>query len=297
MSPIASYVQTTTYDLTPPYYRLPPIVWSIFTAFNQVHSIWRWYRRVELYRKPDNLFQLFTGHVVNITIGDSLLLRVAAQSLLVATRLLECTQQQRLVKDAARECYGTLCGYYPKPNSIRWEEQRSPLGLSASTVFFCKMTLCKIYERMKRIALSVYEVAKELFTLSMTILDVIDAFCWSPAIKNDAINEGFVNLTKWLEQLVDHKDTLLTGLKENKATIEYLLQSTPFTYEQLCNAATNTLETSQVIHSCVKKISTVGGNTLLDIGTRILNGGMIVIGLADYAPFNPGNNIATGSIG
>lgn len=284
MGSLVTYVQTTAYDLTPPSLRLPPAIWEIFTGLNKVHNLWRWYRRAELYQQPDNLFQLFTGHLVNIAVRDSLLLRVAAQSLLVSTRLLECSQQQIRLKESARELVGALIGRYPKPVSIAWEKGMSYFGLSATTVYWWKTRGLSIYQRIQRIALLLSNVILESFLLSMKIMDVIDAFSWSPMIRNDAVNELFVNLTNSFENLVNNKEELLLGLTENQSTIEYLIKTTPFTYKQLLGAVENTLDTSQTIHQNMKKISNIGGETLLNIGKRMVGGGMVVIGLADYRP-------------
>lgn len=274
MTSLVTYAQTTAYDLTPPSLRLPPAIWGIFTGLNRVHNLWRWYRRVELYQQPDNLFQLFTGHLVNIAIRDSLLLRVAAQSLLVSTRLLECSQQQIRLKESAHELIGALSGHYPKPISIAWEKGTGYFGFSATTVYWWKMSGLSIYQRIQRIVLLLSNLILESFLLSMKIMDVIDAFCWSPAIRNDAVNEVFVNLTNSFENLVNNKEELLLGLTENQSTIEYLIKTTPFTYEQLLSAVQNTLDTSQIIHQNMKKISTIGSETLLNIGKRMVGGGM-----------------------
>ncbi len=279
MASAIDFAQTTAYDLTPTAWRLPPAIWTVFTGLNKVHNIWRWYRRAELYRQPDNLFQLFTGHIVNMVIGDSLLLRVAAQSLLIATRLLECAQQQAIVTDTAYEWWVALKGNYPKPLSISWDNCKGFGLFSASTVYWWKISTLAIYHRVHRVALLTWNLCVESFKLSMAIMDVIDVFYWSPTVKNEAINESFINLSKWLDNLVNNKEELLSGLHSNQTLIEKLLASTPFSYTQLEAAVTKTLNTTEMIHTQVKNISQVGNGVFIDVGKRMLNGASIVMGL------------------
>lgn len=123
MTQLISLVQTTTYDYTPAGLRMPPIVWAVFTGLNKVHGLWRWYRRADVYRKPENLANLAAGHIVNWLIGDMLIVRIAAQSLLVATRILDCAKQQAGLFRAGRKWIDAIKGHYPAPVRIEWQKR------------------------------------------------------------------------------------------------------------------------------------------------------------------------------
>ena len=123
MTPLLTFTQTSTYALTTPGTRLPPFLWTAFTAINRIHGLWRWYRRVELYRNPNNLAQLLAGHLLNLALGDILLLRIAAQCLLISTRLLECAQQQTVLYRSSQRLITAIQGHYPKPYRYSWKNK------------------------------------------------------------------------------------------------------------------------------------------------------------------------------
>lgn len=280
MTPLVSFVQTTTYDVTPPGVRLPPVIWSVFTALNKVHGLWRWYRKTELYSHPENLAHLLAGHVLNFVIGDSLILRVSAQCLLVATRILDCAKQQAGLCRSGHRWVEAITGKYPPAISVEWEKPGSDGWLSPSTVHWWKTTTQTISERITRIAYATLDIFKKIFKLSMSIMDVIDAFCWNPTTKDDAITESFINIKKWIATAVENKEELLDGLANNKALIERLLQNSPFTFEQLHTGVSKTLEKTEFLHGVSNAI---GGETKKQL-KRIGDGFMIGVGAARVRP-------------
>jgi hypothetical protein len=283
MTPLFNFAQTSTYDLTPSHLRLPPFIWTTFTTLNYIHGIWRWYRRIDLYRNPDNLAQLLAGHAVNIAFGDALLLRVAAQCLLVATRLLDAARQQAAVCRSGRRLIAAIKGDYPKPLLIEWD-RKCHSWLSPSTVYWWQSSTFCLRERVQRIAACIFELLIKTFKLSMKIMDVIDAFCWSPSTKNEGVTESFINITKWLEAVIDQKEELLTGLTNNQAVIEKILKNSPITYSQLNSVLLNALEKTEAVFKGVKKLSTLGNGACINFGKQAVGGGMVVIGLANYRP-------------
>lgn len=284
MTPVAELVRSTAHDLTPSPLQLPPFVWSVFTAVNQVHGLWRWYRRAQLYTNPNNFAQLLAGHAVNLIFGDSLLLKIAAQSLLIATRMLECSQQQASLCREGKRLLEAMKGHYPKPVEMSWIDRQPNSWVSPSSAFGWKVTYLNIRNRITRVALIALNLCKKAFTFSMSLMDAIDAFYLSPATSNEGINESFVNIIKWLDTIVENKESLLQGLKDNKSIIEKILKGSPFQYDQLENAVAKTLEKTEAIHHHAKKIQSFGNGIIIDFGKRALNGGMVVAGLADYRP-------------
>lgn len=284
MIPLAGFVQITAHDLCPAQARLPPLIWSAFTAFNQVHSIWRWYRRAELYRNPDNFSQLLAGHAINRIFGDVFILRVAAQCLLIATRILQCVQQQASLYREGERFIDALSGRFPAPVSVFWTKEQKSGWLSPSTVHWWKITSGNLWNRIARIAFCALHFGKKAFTLSMLIMDAADAFYLSPSTRNEGIHEGFVNVIKWLNTIVDQKEELLAGISQNREIIEKIIDKSPFTYTQLHDTVARALGNAEGIHHHVDKIAAFGNGIILDFGKRALNGGMVVAGLANYRP-------------
>jgi len=280
MTTLTALVQTTTYDMTPSTSRLSPAMWRAFSALNQVHGIWRWIRRIELYRNPDNFAQLLAGHAVNFALGDVTLLRIAAQCLLISTRILTCVQQQAVLHRSGKRLIAACKGHYPLPIQESWD---------TAPIKTWKTAFTPLWNRIKRVALCTLNLLKQTFLLSMSLMDAMDTFCLSPYTRNEGINEGFVNAFKWLNTIVDNKEELLAGIVKNRSIIERILEKSPFTYTQLCDAVTNALEKTELVSIKAKKISSVGNGILVDIGKRMASGAMIIIGLADYRPtiFSP----------
>ncbi|MEI8366632.1 MAG: hypothetical protein WCF65_09485 [Parachlamydiaceae bacterium] len=275
MTSLTALVQTTTYDMTPPAARLSPVVWTAFSVLNKVHGVWRWFRRIELYRNPDNLGQLLAGHLVNFAIGDVTLLRIAAQCLLISTRVLECVQQQGVLCCSGRHLLATIKGHYPSPTEVHWDVQVGT-GL--------QMTLMPVWSRIKRIACSTFDFLKQIFKLSMNMMDAIDTFCLSPYTRNEGIDEGFVNVMKWLDTLVENKEELLAGIVGNRMIFERILTKSPFTYNQLRDGVANALEKTELIAVKARKITAFGNGMLIDIGKKVTGGTMVMMGLADCRP-------------
>lgn len=284
MTQFVSFVQSSTYDLTPGPLRLPPVVWTTFAALNKVHGLWRWYRRIELYRQPDNLMQLLGGHIIDKVVGKAYVLRVAAQCLLVATRILECVQQQAEVCRCGKVWWNAIKGHYPKNTEIKWEDSGTYAYLSPSTVHWFKMKGHMLWARIERVALLTLNLFKEAFKLSMTIMDVIDVFCWSPETSNEGVRESFVNITKWMDTAVNNKDELLAGIQNNRDLIERLLKKSPFTYEQLYQGVSSTLDGTEILAKGIKKVSKMGGGALIESGKKAISGVMVVAGLSKLRP-------------
>lgn len=279
MSAITEFVRTTTYEITSPQFRLPECLWAILTSLNQVHTVWRWYRRANLYSNPDNFSQLLGGHAINFVLGESTLLKIAAQSLLIATRLLACTRQQ---KSLYRECLRLITafkGYYPAPVDTPWMTNSSPLLCSPSSLYEWKVFSLSLWHRISRIALIITKIFIKTFTLSMCMMDTIDAFYISPTTKNVAINECCLNIIQWLDTLVDKKETLLQGITENKEIIERILKGSPFTYIQLETSVASALATTERLQQHAKKITSFGNGLLVQIGKQSLHGVLVVAGL------------------
>lgn len=284
MNPLIAFAETATYDLTPPSLRLPSFLWTALTAINKAHGVWRWYRRAELYTNPNNFAQLLAGHALNLVIGDTLVVKIAAQCLLIATRVLECVQQQADVVKAGRSLLAAIKGNYSPAETVSWKTLSPNTIISPSTQYWARSTINAIIQRVDRIGRCVLTLLWESFALSMKILDTVDAFCLSPHTKNEGLNEGLVNAVKWLDALADNKEALLDGLTDNKAVIVRILEGSPLTFDSLRSGVERTLEKTEAVQKHAHQAAAFGNGVLIDMGKRIANGGMVAFGLADYRP-------------
>lgn len=284
MNSLVTFVQTTTWDFTPAGLRLPPIVWSAFTTMNKIHGAWRWYRRAEVYRNPANFYHLAAGHLANFVIGDNFLIRVAAQCVLIATRILECVEEQTALRKEGRTWLHAIQGHYPSPVKISWSKKQRFGWISPSTSNKWTYRAKAWIDPIQRTSIATFHIFRRTFSLSMRIMDAMDAFCFSPEVKNEGINELFVNAMKWLETLVDKKEQLLKGLVDNKLIIERILKNSPVKYEALYEATAKTLDHTEAIYNKAEKISNFGEGMLKDFGKRALSAGMVVMGIPELRP-------------
>lgn len=280
MTPLLAFTQSTAYELTPASQRLPPMVWTAFTALNKIHGVWRWYRKAELYTKPDTFAQLIAGHLVNFVIGDVLIIRIAAQCVLISTRILECAQQQTLAYNSTRQWWVlAVQGQFPRPTRVKWNKQKYLGWFSPSTSSWFNEKICFVRNRVKRIVKYTATVFLNYFKFSMRLMDAMDTFCVSPAVHNESINEFFVNAVKCMNSLVENKEELLDGLESNQVIIEKMLWNSSITYNQLHTNVAKTIEKTKVIYEKAKVVTDFGGGLLGRLYDRMVVNIPLIVGI------------------
>ncbi len=245
IKPLLSLVQTRTYLCTPASMRISPFLWNIFTKFNTVHALWRWHRRIEVYRQPQNLVQLFIGRAL-YSLCDEASIRVAAQCLLTASRIMSCSEQQSKLSRSYRQWVWAIKGHYSEPVNIPWEKKASSI-FSASLTYTCKKAACTLSLRTIRMIKHTALMWVELFKLNMMIMDTIDAICWSPDAREDAKNESYLHINKCIHELVDKKDQILDSLDSNKKLLSAILPGGSKDYDHLVLVVNRAIKVSQSI--------------------------------------------------
>lgn len=254
MTPVLSMIQTKTYSLSTEG-RLHPAMWTLFSILNNVHGVWRWYRQFELYRNPNNFLQLLSGHTLNFAVGDYAIVRLAAQCICVATRMMDCVKQQAIVYEAGNRCIDAIAGHYPAPVKYSWPKGDVKV-LSPSSVQWMKVRTQKVADQTTRISKTALTFFKELGILSMKIMDVMDVIYWTPETGRRVVNESFVNLSKWVNEAAENKEEILDGMKKNREVIEVLLTGTSLNYDLLyqgVNASLNGAERVQNVITTTNK--------------------------------------------
>jgi len=254
MNPILTDVQKLAFEDNQPKF----ISWIAFTYFNKIHFLWRYWRISQLYTQPDNFVQLVAGRALAYAANKSTLLnltiRYPVQYLLIATRILECKDQIKAVQEAKKEWLDAL---FDKNSTTTVEWETNSKTLSPSTLNDLKFKKTRIKERVYNIAITTLRLIKQVFELSMKIMDVIDAFYFSTHSTQEALNESFVNIGKCMNKLVENKKELLDGLNQHRSTIDKLIKVTnaPLTFEGLYSVAESSIGKAEFIDTINKNIS------------------------------------------
>lgn len=280
MTPLLTVAQTTTYELTPASDRLSPFLWSGFATLNSIHGLWRWYRRYELYSKPDTLAQLLAGHVLHLTLGDMVVLKVAAQCLLIATRIMECAKQQSVLCNSARKWWKVVIqGHYPQPIKQKWGTHVKHHWISPSSSGWLQTKCTAFWNRIIRVIECTYKIFFHCFKLSMQLMDVLDVLSLSPYTQNEGVTELFVNTVKCLNDIVENKEELLSGLESNKPIIEKILLNSPVTYDRLHSTVAQIIEKTESVSDVAKAVSISTGDFFSYLSNRLSTRGRVFIGL------------------
>lgn len=277
MIPLISFVQTTAYEATPPSLRLPRFAWHLFSMINKVHGAWRWYRKVELYTTPDRFFELLAGHVLHFVVGDLFIVRIAAQSLLIATRILECSQQQAAFCRTGKKWLRAF-------SSPEYQYAHSPLikgkkWISPSSFCWWRQIGADFAARVQAIVHFSFKLFERGFRLSMSLLDALDAICLNPHTAQDAMQESVVNIMKWIDAIVENRQELLKRVGENRQIIERLLEKSSLTYEQFYAALVKTIQGTRAVQQTVKFISVSARRRILEAGKIASTSSLVIMGV------------------
>ncbi len=115
------------------------------------------------------------GHALHRLARDRLLIKVAAQCVLIAARITACAEQYRTCYRAYRSLSDAFHGIYP-------------LLISRDASFY---RLRKTAYRMQEIAKCALQLLVEVFQLSMCYMDALAALSFSAETQDDAIKELF----------------------------------------------------------------------------------------------------------
>lgn len=284
---VVGVVETTAQQTVSQGNQLGGFFGACYQTIHKVHRIWRWYRFTEVYTNPDNLLSLVAGHGLNwLGGGDSMIVNIAAQVLLIATRITECVEEQVKVVRETRLLWDEITDPYLLCPKVKWKHTVGKSGwLSPSTEIWLKETFVWLVDRIKRIAKRILVIGKRLFFLSMKTLDAAEAFSYSNN-RNERVNQLFVNSRKCLKVLVENKDLLLHGIKKHKSVIKQILgnANSMFTVDQLINVIKKTVGVAESVHNGIESASQAVGVFGRDLAKRAAFGLFQAAGLLDLMP-------------
>ncbi len=243
-------VNNAVYDSTinlARYNKVPKPAWCIFKIVHCIHRTWSYYRRAKIYKNPNNFAHLALGHTVNVTIGDLTSVKVAAQWVYIASRILAAIDQYEVLYQACREIGNAFMGRYPKTIVRPWVKNSS--CFSPSFLNGIKRIFVRTAERIKRIAVSIFNMFKHIFILSMCLMDSINAFYYTD--HTERVSEVFVNAKGTIEGLMKTQEALLEQLKNNQKTIETIFEKLklPNKFSDLTSAIEENIKKTQTVQS------------------------------------------------
>jgi hypothetical protein len=283
---VVGIVQSTAQQTVSQGSEMSGFLGTCYQMIHKVHRLWRWYRRAEVYCNPDNILKLAAGHSVNWLAGDNAIVNVAAQVVLVATRITDCVEEQVCVAYEAKKFWSRASDPYALCPKVKWNKSvEGRAWISPSAVMWWKEVLVWIVDRIKRIAKGIFSIAKRLFLLSMKTLDAAEAFSYDK-VKNERLNELFVNSSKCLKVLVQNKVLLMHGLKKYRRVIKQILQNTHsmFTVDQFLDIVSKSLGVAESVHDGIEKASEAVGVVGRDFAKRAAFGLFQAAGLVDLMP-------------
>lgn len=277
MTPVVNLVHSSARSLTPVEVKVPGIVWNFFTVVHRVHRIWRWYRKAEIYSNPNNFYSLVAGHVLNFALGDNMVVRIAAQCVLIANCITKCVSQIVSLSRTYRKWIHSFGG-----NDYQCKSMRKTNEIYEGQRGVFKNFFTPIIERIKKVAKATFKLLKSIFKLSMKFMDAIESFSMSPVTQNESINELFINGASFLDKMVKNQQLLLDTLENNKPLVSNILIGikSSITADQL----TETVSKSLSVTSTVQKISNAGGGALKNFAKHAVFGAAALVGVDKHLP-------------
>lgn len=278
----ATIVHQATLELSSENAPIPAPVWGFFRVINSIHHLWYWMDKKETYQKEGNFISLLGGHVVNFVAGDLVAVRTAALCVFIANRILACVQQCYKINEACTHVSNAFFGRYPRHHRVEWNVEGCCF-LSPSTVNDIQHMAYAVWERLKRIVLSIVELFQEIFVLSMVVMDAINGFYYyNLGQSGDQVNEMFVNADECIDDLVEHQDKLLDLLKQNENAIRGLLErmGSEYNVEELVAMVESNLKQMEGLQGGIQTVKDV----LEDLGKHALFGAAASIGMERQIP-------------
>lgn len=190
--------------------RLPCFFRWFFYVFRRIHRIWRCYCRTrEVTQSAGSFFQFLGGWVLNACCGRNRAVVLTAKYIMIARRVLDCIKEQllflRRVKQL-RNAFRKKAPYDP-PRRIRIRQ-----GLSPSCRYRWERALNHILDRILRILKGFFFFFVGLFKLSMRYMDLIDSLSSRREVREESVQDLFLNANHILSELARNEDKMHEAL-------------------------------------------------------------------------------------
>lgn len=242
---VSTLIQKTINELSPNGLNLPEEVYGVFYALHYVQATYRWAQRV--FVNSQDITKFTAGCVFNQALQDALKIRECAVYLLIATRIMDCVDQQNKLQKSWNKWKSAVEGNYLKPVYAPWSTKAQDPYFSESTWVWIRFNAEDLSNRVYLLFIRTYKVGENAFLLSLRIADAvdnaIDGLEMNSKIQNDGVNELFFNFSKWTNKFVENKELLVDGLRSRKEVIDIFLRnlSSVITSDQVINSAVESL--------------------------------------------------------
>lgn len=194
-----------------------------FDALHKVHVVWKGIEKLTIYGNIENFHKLLAGHSLQWVAGDNIFVKIAAASVLIATRIMDCVKEELLVLKEVRRLYDACFDTtYLTPNP-RWSKPTDYTFLSPSCSYTLRSFLRSFIHQLLRLIGLIIRIVKHLIVLSLKMMSAAESFSLDPEVIKEGTREIFVNLEKCQKLLMENKELLLDFLKEYQTIVEKIL--------------------------------------------------------------------------
>lgn len=155
--------------------KLPTAVWIAFSAVNYIHRKWFWYRKSQIWR-PGNCFELALGIGLQLAAGDNKAVQLVSKIVEVSLHVIKCVHAMERLKSNWAQLVKHLDPNEVIHVKIDLERVSQRWILSPSTHIYLEEKRQILNERSKRVFNCSINIFRDVFLLSMYVLDAQAAF-------------------------------------------------------------------------------------------------------------------------
>jgi len=214
---------------------LPCYASFLFGALHKAHSLVKCCNRAQNITRNASQFGLFIGGaMLNYCCGNNPCISIPARFTLVTRKLIDCIKQQEAFYQACQKSERAFTKAAPS-DPLKRLDFATWSCCSSSTKSCVETFLNQILDRIVKISVGIFRFFVELFKLSMSYMDLSDAF--SEDAQDESVQDCFMNCNSIYEDLIKHE-------KQVHETLEYIGAQYNFQPVTSCLSATVSCATS-----------------------------------------------------
>lgn len=218
-------VRDLTPKLTPVAVELPGVFSKAISAINTIHRVWRYFKKAKVMTHPVSFSMYIMGCSISALAGDSRNLKIAAQAVLIALRIVNCVEHYLSLQIYYNDLCNELSGRAIVPLEANWKKPGKYQVLSPSSRNNLDTQLITLWHRTKRVACLIAQIVSHLFEMSLCMLDASGAFTIDNEHCSDNVNLIIFNGVEIWNKLTTDIGFLAEQLEEYQEVIDPLLES------------------------------------------------------------------------
>lgn len=279
-------VNKVTQDMLPSSVVLPVGLSAGYSVVHYLHGTWRWYRWGKKHADVDNLFKIAADHGFAFLVGDNKVVQLAAQCVMIVRCISDGADGYVKLFRSYQKLEKVVRGQYPYFEEKPWVKESPVSWISPSGWHSITASLEKAAFYISQMVQRIFKLMQALFTLSMLMLDAVDAFSMSASKRHEAVGEMVSNSSKLINQSAGNAALLLEKLKANRAAIQEILKSsgTGCTAEQLIGGLESIVQKTEGVKGLVNEIDSQATDAMVHYAKVVTFDLFQTIGLAAYIP-------------